>query len=420
MSPIGDYWGTVPEPEWYTTLTFEYDHGTPPPYWTAVPQSYGDDADDPDETDYTIGPHGGTPNVDVAYLTDDANSGILSWDNGDFNGTAVVGCSGDNGNWNFEFTPDAGHGVRIDSFDVVAYTGYTLDLSWQVVDANGVVLNGGAAQGTVTSDTEGIDANMPDYHTFGEKVILQITSVDNLYNGIDNIKFSQLLEADTDYDNDVDNLDSGALYGNFTGPGIPTILQGTDNADRADLIYDPNDGNVVLDATEASGAVITSYALENTDGLFEPNAVNFYNFDPNDPNSSTDTATAYQISQTDLDGDGFPNTWDLGDVFPTGMSLSELQDFLSFRQYCGTMGSGYVAFDLLRVADDPRTWEQGDFDGDGDVDNVDFGTLLANYTGPQAGGMDLQVTPEPATVTLLFLGGLGALQRRRRRQSGWR
>jgi len=162
--PIESYAQMGPEPESDTTLTFEYDHGTPPPYWTAVPQSYGDDADDPEDGTYDIS-GGGTPNVDVAYLADDQNSSILSWDSGGFNGTAVVGCSGDNGNWNFEFTPDAGFGVRIDSFDVVAYAGYTLDLSWKIVDANDVVLNGGAAQGTVTDDTEGIDANMPDYHT---------------------------------------------------------------------------------------------------------------------------------------------------------------------------------------------------------------------------------------------------------------
>jgi len=62
-----------------------------------------------------------------------------------------------------------------------------------------------------------------------------------------------------------------------------------------------------------------------------------------------------------------------------------------------------------------KTWENGDFDDDGDVDNVDFGTLYGNYTGPLAGGMDLQVTPEPATLILLGLSGAALLRRRSRK-----
>jgi len=61
-----------------------------------------------------------------------------------------------------------------------------------------------------------------------------------------------------------------------------------------------------------------------------------------------------------------------------------------------------------------KAWVDGDFDGDGDVDNVDFGVLYGNYTGPLAGGMDFQVTPEPASLCLLGLGGAALLRRRRR------
>ena len=62
-----------------------------------------------------------------------------------------------------------------------------------------------------------------------------------------------------------------------------------------------------------------------------------------------------------------------------------------------------------------KVWKQGDFDGDRDVDNVDFGTLYGNYTGPLAGNMDLdlQVAPEPTTLTLLALAGATLLRRRR-------
>jgi hypothetical protein len=60
--------------------------------------------------------------------------------------------------------------------------------------------------------------------------------------------------------------------------------------------------------------------------------------------------------------------------------------------------------------------ESADFDGDGDVDAHDFATMRGNWgfgTGPapQSGA----ATPEPATMTVLALGGLLILRRRRRR-----
>ena len=48
-------------------------------------------------------------------------------------------------------------------------------------------------------------------------------------------------------------------------------------------------------------------------------------------------------------------------------------------------------------------WEEGNFDGDLDVDEFDLGLLLSNWT----------VTPEPATLGLLLLGGLALVRRRR-------
>jgi hypothetical protein len=47
----------------------------------------------------------------------------------------------------------------------------------------------------------------------------------------------------------------------------------------------------------------------------------------------------------------------------------------------------------------------GDADGDGDVDGIDFGIWQANYS--------TIMTPEPATLGLLLLGGLALIRRRR-------
>lgn len=64
------------------------------------------------------------------------------------------------------------------------------------------------------------------------------------------------------------------------------------------------------------------------------------------------------------------------------------------------------------------TWEMGDFDGDGDVDLADLGALAGNYgygAGPlnfDADAASLGLVPEPATMLLLALGGVGVLYRR--------
>ena len=53
-------------------------------------------------------------------------------------------------------------------------------------------------------------------------------------------------------------------------------------------------------------------------------------------------------------------------------------------------------------------WAEGDFDGDGDVDITDFAILKQNF------GSSSAAVPEPASATILLLGTIAVLRRRKK------
>jgi len=104
------------------------------------------------------------------------------------------------------------------------------------------------------------------------------------------------------------------------------------------------------------------------------------------------------------------------------VTLSGLPALMTMRPADANV-DGYVDDDDLAVLlgnweQDSCTitmWQFGDFTGDTDVDDDDLAVLLANWTGPPPGGA---CVPEPATLSLLALGALAVMRRRRRGSTG--
>jgi hypothetical protein len=84
----------------------------------------------------------------------------------------------------------------------------------------------------------------------------------------------------------------------------------------------------------------------------------------------------------------------------------------------GSVNVGDLGILALNWNDTGKTWATGDFTGDGIVNVGDLGVLAANWgwerpTSPGAMGEGSTAIPEPATLSLLALGGLAMLRRRR-------
>jgi hypothetical protein len=121
--------------------------------------------------------------------------------------------------------------------------------------------------------------------------------------------------------------------------------------------------------------MIISFSLENAaggDDFIPPATLPWYG---NSFGSPLYSNTEIAIGDFDSSSSGSLNgPFDLGNIFPTGMNVADLQSFLTVAIYAAPGGGGSPEFDLV-------------------------------------------VVPEPGTMSLLAIAGLGMLLIRRRRRA---
>ena len=108
-----------------------------------------------------------------------------------------------------------------------------------------------------------------------------------------------------------------------------------------------------------------------------------------------------------LDLPGGADDWDVSSLYTDG-SLT----YIAAGLISGDAdGDGFVDDDdlslLLANWGGDVGWDHGNFNGDSTVDDDDLSLLLANWTGSQP-------VPEPMALSLLAVGGLTLLRRKRR------
>jgi autotransporter-associated beta strand protein len=96
-------------------------------------------------------------------------------------------------------------------------------------------------------------------------------------------------------------------------------------------------------------------------------------------------------------------TYELTQLMHTNYGDANLDRFTDFTDF-------QVLLDHWQA---PGGWAQGDFNGDGVVDFLDFQVLL-DYWNPGGWNAGTSQVPEPATLSLLALGGLALLRRSRK------
>ena len=119
------------------------------------------------------------------------------------------------------------------------------------------------------------------------------------------------------------------------------------------------------------------------------------------------------IAPFDVDGNGSVNTADVNfevtSILHTKFGDSDTDGDVDLNDL-GNLASGFGQAGEKR-------WSKGNFDCDLDVDLNDLGTLATNFGAGRAAAMAAfeALVPEPSALSLVVLGTIGLLARRRQR-----
>ena len=227
----------------------------------------------------------------------------------------------------------------------------------------------------------------------------------------------------------------------FAAPARAEIQPGTLNDGIASILYVPASGHLVIYSGDDS---LDGLKLDSAGGLFIPGNANLPSSQDYDIQAADDELLgALSLEWSGSPGNLFETGWDLGQVLPTGLTKADVMADLTFgysiwglydQTQTGDLLYGYAGdanldgkvglADLTALAQNWDTpsgalWTQGDFSGDGEVGLADLTALAQNWDfneNDPPGSIEGQVlvVPEPMTMSLLAIGGLAGVLRKKR------